>query len=124
MEEIALKIARNGGYDPCERFPKNDKFWTKINACDFGFVPDYESGYCYKVLFIQENFDDAESSCASQHDAELLLFDTDFEVQSFINLFKTGNFFKFVWKTHKSTRPVFVLYKTSFVNLEFYFELT
>ena len=90
MEEIATNIARKGGYDPCERFPENDAFWTKNSACDSGFIPDYNSGYCYRVLLMQEIFDNADRACTSQYDAELLLFDTDFEVKSLIELLKTG----------------------------------
>jgi hypothetical protein len=82
--------ARKGGYDPCERCAENDRFWTMTDPCDSGFIPGFESGYCYRVLSIQENFDNAERSCKSLHDADLLLFDTDSEVKSFLRLFKKG----------------------------------
>ncbi len=55
LKEISASIARKGGYDPCERCAENDRLWTMTDPCDSGFIRGFESGYCYRVLSIQEN---------------------------------------------------------------------
>ncbi len=44
----------------------------------------------YKVLQTKENLDDGESKCIYDFDAELLYFDTNSQVDSFIELIKSG----------------------------------
>jgi hypothetical protein len=48
--DIAAKIALNGGYDPCPTYRLGGAFWDANEGCDPGFVPDYTNGYCYMVL--------------------------------------------------------------------------
>jgi hypothetical protein len=63
--------------------------------CDAGFVPDHASGHCYIVLPEMQTLQDGENLCQLLHDAESLLFDSDHQVQSLIELIKTGNLISF-----------------------------
>jgi len=92
IDAIAAKIVLDGGYDVCQKFPENDIFWSNIVGCDLGFIPDHDNGYCYTVLSTFENFDNGESTCEIQYDAELLLFDTNSQVEGFIELIRSGIF--------------------------------
>jgi len=79
---------QDGGYNPC-----NQIFWTNTSECDPGYIADSKNGYCYIVHSTLENFDDGENICKQQYDAELLTFDTNFELSGIIDLFKTGKVF-------------------------------
>ncbi len=90
VNEIAAKIALDGGYDPCSKFTGNENFWKNTPHCDLGFVVDHANGYCYKVLPSLENFNDGKITCNYNYDAEMVLFYSDPEVKSFINLALKG----------------------------------
>ncbi len=88
--DITAKIILDGGYDPCQRYPENDIFWENIIGCDPGFISDSRKIYCYKVLETKETLTDGENYCKNDFDAELILFDTNSEVQDIIMLIKSG----------------------------------
>ena len=90
MNDLAAKIALDGGYDPCNKFSGNETFWTKTPECDPGFTPDYNSGYCYKVLPTLYNLNDGQNECEYQYAAEMVLFNSNQEVDGMINLIQTG----------------------------------
>jgi hypothetical protein len=93
LNSIAAKIALDGGYDPCDNFSGNETFWTKNPECEPGFIPDYTSGYCYKVLSTLETLNDGQKKCEYSYDAEMILFNSNSEVQGFINLIQQGTYF-------------------------------
>ena len=88
--EIAAKIALDGGYDPCKTMNKSDLFWRINEGCGPDFITDFLSGYCYKVLTTVKNLDDGEKICNYNFDAELIMFDTNSEVEGLLTLIKTG----------------------------------
>ncbi len=55
-----------------------------------GFSPDNANGYCYKVLQNVTTRVEGEKLCENDFDAEMLLFDTNSEVDGLIGLFKSG----------------------------------
>ena len=89
--EIFSKFLLDGGYDLCKQLSENQTFWKNKSECDPGYITDSKTGYCYIVHSTFENFDDGENICVQQYDAELLAFDTNFELSGIIELFKTGN---------------------------------
>ena len=90
MNNLAAKIALDGGYDPCSKFSGNEKFWSQMTACETGFIPDYSNGYCYKVLPTFDTLNDGKKKCEYDNNAELLLFNSNSEVTEFINLILSG----------------------------------
>jgi len=90
--DIAAKIALDGGYDPCSKFQENESLWIQNLGCHPGFIPDHKNGYCYFVLPSKENLEDGENICRSDFDAELLLFDRNSEVVGLIKLIGAGEF--------------------------------
>jgi len=90
MNDLAAKIALDGGYDPCSKFSGNESFWTKTPECDADFIPDRENGYCYKVLPNLNNLNDGQSECEYVYAAEMVLFNSNKEVDGLINLIQTG----------------------------------
>jgi len=63
-----------------------------LSECDEGFVPDYKSGYCYQALPDKHNLDDADNLCQFSLDAELISFDLNSEVDSFLEILSTGQY--------------------------------
>ena len=63
-----------------------------LPACDDGFVADNQSGYCYQALADTHNLDDADNVCHFSFDAELVNFDLNSEVDSFIEILSSGNY--------------------------------
>jgi len=95
MNDLAAKIALDGGYNPCTKFTGNESFWDKNAGCDFGFIPDYDNGYCYGVLPDVENLNDGENKCNYNYAAEMILFNSNSEVNGFINLIQKGIMFNY-----------------------------
>ena len=54
-----------------------------------GFVLDDTNGLCYKVMDSPNHFEAAEDACEAI-DAEMVQFESDKQVQAFVNLLKTG----------------------------------
>ena len=90
VNDIAAKILLHQGFDPCSKFPENSTFWTKITGCDAGFIPDHKNGYCYMLLPNTENLEDGDNFCRNNYDAELIMFDSNSEVDGFISLINKG----------------------------------
>ena len=92
--DILSSIALAYGYDPCKKYPANDSFWTNNAAqCDPGFVTNTPNEYCYIALPTLENLDDGVKHCKSNYDAQLVLFNTNVEVNELIKLIESGNEF-------------------------------
>ena len=90
INNLASKIALDGGYDPCSKFSGYEKFWNEINECEPGFIPDYANGYCYKILPTFETLNDGKKKCEYENNAEIVLFNSNSEVSEFINLILGG----------------------------------
>ena len=88
--QIGATILLHGGYDPCSEYPANATFWTNNIGCDSGFIPDSNNRYCYLQLPDEFNFQVGENYCRINHDSELLLFDTNSEVDEFMTLLNNG----------------------------------
>ena len=72
----------------------NFRFFTKftnfLSECDPGFIQDYNSGYCYRILPEKHRLDEADQICSFYLEAELINFDSNFEVESFIDVLEAG----------------------------------
>ena len=91
--DIAASVALDGGYNPCD----NSSFYSQkrrkrqtSNGCDSGFIPDTTNDLCYMALTNLDYLDDGATTCQSLNGAELLYFETDAEVQGFLNILKSG----------------------------------
>ena len=80
---LKTRMAANGGFDFCASSKKD--FWTKLTDCDPGFFPDPRSGFCYKLVTEKMALSDGEAFCQTNLDAELVYFDTDYEVMDFVD---------------------------------------
>jgi hypothetical protein len=87
--DIATTILLHGGYNPCEKFPSNSSLWKNSIGCDYGFYPD-NTGYCYMLLPDKGNLEDGVNECQNNYDAELVLFDSNKEVDGFLKLISSG----------------------------------
>ncbi len=88
--DIAATILLHGGYNPCTKLSSNSSVWKSNIGCDAGFFPDKKTGYCYKLLPHKRNLEDGENDCKNNYDAELILFDTNIEVDGFLKLIASG----------------------------------
>ncbi len=88
--EIATQIALSGGYDPCLNYSEDGILWTKNVGCDPDFIPDFKNGYCYFFMPTKETFYDGEQLCKNKFEAELLLFDTNDQVKTLIEMIEKG----------------------------------
>ena len=99
---IKAAVGLNGGYDPCSNYQQNSSDETPtlsirrrkrsaddFEGCDTGFVTDNSSDYCYSTLSGTDDPDAAYGLC-NNLDANLILFDNDYQVQGFINLTLQG----------------------------------
>ncbi len=91
--DIAAQIALKGGYDPCPVFRLGGAFWDENEGCDPDFIPDYANGYCYKVLPELASLDDGENNCEYYYDAEMVLFESNKQVNGLISLIKSGTIY-------------------------------
>ena len=93
---IRSKVANDGGFQPCGGMDLNlddrlqlgqQNFYMTNSSCKDPeeFIHD-GWGYCYSVHEI-----DIDHNCGS-HDAKMLSFDNDDEVEAFIRLLKSGTY--------------------------------
>ena len=88
--DIAATILLHGGYNPCTKFSANSTLWKNNIGCDDGFLPDRNGTYCYMFLPQKRSLEDGETECKNDYDAELILFDTNKEVDGFLKLISSG----------------------------------
>ena len=88
--DIAATILLHGGYNPCNKFSSNSTLWTSNIGCGDGFLSDSNGAYCYMLLPQKRNLQNGENACKNDYDAELILFDTNEEVDGFLKLISSG----------------------------------
>jgi hypothetical protein len=91
--DIASSILLRGGFDPCSKFPENATLWKNSLECDKGFIPDKKNKYCYMLFLNEETFIDGEKYCKNNHDAEMILFDTNSQVEGFLQQMRIGKIY-------------------------------
>ncbi len=72
---------------------ENLDIFTLNPQCETGFVPDYPSGYCYAALSEHCGLERGKKNCEFYYDADIVKFNSNSEVDTFIELIKTGNHF-------------------------------
>ena len=93
---IRAQVARAGGYDPCAAAATNVNWLSNETesstspqvtySCPPGYVKNAGGSYCYKSLGQQY-----PGYCAEKLDLESVTFQSDAEVDGFIQLIKRGN---------------------------------
>ena len=92
---IRAQVAREGGYDPCATSAVTNANETENGSsssaqvtysCPSGYVKNPQSSYCYKTVESEYN-----GYCEDKEDAETVTFQTDAEVDGFIQLIRQGN---------------------------------
>jgi hypothetical protein len=88
---LQTRTALDGTFDFCKNSQK--VFWPTTPECEEGFVADDASGFCYKILSGKLELYEGEDQCQTKYDAELLYFDRNAQVRSFIEAAKSGKKF-------------------------------
>ncbi len=80
--------------------PESNDIFALNPQCEEGFVPDYASGYCYAALTGHRGLKRGLANCQFYYDAEIVKFDSNQQVGSFIKLIERGNLFLNEVKLH------------------------
>jgi hypothetical protein len=89
--DIAAAVALEGGYNACGNSSQQSRKKRSTDSdCGAGFVADVVNGFCYTVLPTSTFLDDGDSNCIKNFEAEVLVFENDYQVDGLLGLLKSG----------------------------------